>query len=189
LLDQSDIEMLRSATFPRSWAWRGYDRAEVEKFLAALADRLDREPGAAQRPSGEPGNDTELIETLEATIGNLEREVANANRREKRLADNLEKARRDTKGGREAPPPARTSRRTGRRAASRRGPIDVNRATFSQLRDLGLGVTDAARLTAVREIRGGFQSLDELDEIEGFSPTAIRRLKHGVYVDDAGRTG
>jgi DivIVA domain-containing protein len=40
-VDQSDIEVLRSVTFPRSWAWRGYDRAEVEKFLQALAARLE----------------------------------------------------------------------------------------------------------------------------------------------------
>jgi DNA uptake protein ComE-like DNA-binding protein len=55
-----------------------------------------------------------------------------------------------------------------------RGKLDVNDATFEQFRDLGLSVTQSARLIAHRDARGGFDSLDELDEVPGI-PAALKR--------------
>jgi DNA uptake protein ComE-like DNA-binding protein len=55
-----------------------------------------------------------------------------------------------------------------RRGATRRnGKVDLNHATFEELRKLGLSVTQTARVIAYRDVRGGFESLDELDDIPG----------------------
>jgi hypothetical protein len=43
----------------------------------------------------------------------------------------------------------------------------VHSPSFEQLRELGLSVTQSARVIAYRETRGGFDSLDEPDEIPG----------------------
>ena len=65
--------------------------------------------------------------------------------------------------------PARGSKRTNRR----NGRLDLNAATFEQLRVLGLSVTQCSRLIACRDARGGYGSLDELDEVPGL-PKATR---------------
>jgi DNA uptake protein ComE-like DNA-binding protein len=56
-----------------------------------------------------------------------------------------------------------------RRSSAKSGKIDLNVATFEELRSLGLSVTQSARLIAYRDVRGGYESLDELDEIPGLS--------------------
>ena len=64
-------------------------------------------------------------------------------------------------GGRKATRPPGTARSTGA--------LDLNEASFEELRNLSLSVTQSARLIAYRDVRGGFESLDELDEIPGLS--------------------
>jgi len=56
-------------------------------------------------------------------------------------------------------------------------PISLNEATFEQLRDAGLSVTQTGRVLAHRERADGFVSLDELDEIPGFSPDFLEQVK------------
>src|SRR6266540_5560670 len=46
-VDQTSLDRIRNATFPS--AKRGYDRHEVEKFLARLADWLETGAGDASR--------------------------------------------------------------------------------------------------------------------------------------------
>jgi hypothetical protein len=53
----------------------------------------------------------------------------------------------------------------------------LNRATFEELRAMGLSVTQANRLIAHREQQGGFQSRDEIDGIAGFSRASVEDLK------------
>jgi DNA uptake protein ComE-like DNA-binding protein len=48
------------------------------------------------------------------------------------------------------------------------GRISLNSATFEQLRELGMSVTQTGRVLAYRERNQGFKSLDELDAIPGF---------------------
>ena len=45
--------------------------------------------------------------------------------------------------------------------------IDVNRATFEDLRDLGFSVTQATRVITYRERQSGFDSLDDLAAVPG----------------------
>ncbi len=47
------------------------------------------------------------------------------------------------------------------------GNIDLNRATFEQLRDLGFSVTQSTRLLTHRERQGGFDSVDDLKGVSG----------------------
>jgi DNA uptake protein ComE-like DNA-binding protein len=67
--------------------------------------------------------------------------------------------------------------RPARRGSPRKqGKLDLNEATFEQLRDMGLSVTLSARMISYRDARGGFESLDELGEIPGLSAEFKRVL-------------
>jgi DNA uptake protein ComE-like DNA-binding protein len=56
-------------------------------------------------------------------------------------------------------------------------PLDLNLATFEQLRDAGLSVTQAARVVGQREQHGGFESVDEVDGIVGLPRDIKQALK------------
>jgi competence protein ComEA len=62
------------------------------------------------------------------------------------------------------------------------GPLDLNAVEFEQLRALGLSTAESARLVAIREVRGGFASLDELDDLDGFTEKQLRDLKARLRV-------
>ena len=68
------------------------------------------------------------------------------------------------------------SRRT-RTGKVKKGRLDVNSATFEQFRDLGLPVTQCARIISYRDVRHGFGSLDELDGIPGLPRETQTTLK------------
>lgn len=57
------------------------------------------------------------------------------------------------------------------------GAVNLNRATFEQLRGLGLSVTQATRVLAYRERFGGYDSFDDLDRVPGFSPETIESMR------------
>ena len=57
------------------------------------------------------------------------------------------------------------------------GRISLNNATFEELRDAGLSVTQTGRVLAYRERSGGFGSVDELDSIPGFPKDFLMRIK------------
>lgn len=203
-IDQTSIERIREATFPSSWAWRGYDKGEVENFLEALAKWLEKNGGGDEQDTSEHELSVQgsAIENMEATIKELEHELNNAGRRERRLLSKLQEVQgklesRKAKGAtspRRAPPAGRRPPRRRRKTTSSwaklpRGPLDVNEASFEQFRALGLSVSQCARVIATRDIRGGFKSLDELGEIEGLSSSAVRELKERLTVDRGGRSG
>ncbi len=48
------------------------------------------------------------------------------------------------------------------------GLLDLNAATFEQLRELRMSVTQSNRVLAYRERLGGFNSVDDLDQVPGF---------------------
>jgi len=58
--------------------------------------------------------------------------------------------------------------------------INVNEATFEQLRDLGMSVTQATRVIAYRERQDGFESLDDLDSVPGFPKAMMAELKESL---------
>ena len=57
-------------------------------------------------------------------------------------------------------------------------PLDLNRATAAQLETLpGIGAIKAAAILAVRETRGGFQSMEELEAVRGIGPALVAKLR------------
>jgi competence protein ComEA len=55
--------------------------------------------------------------------------------------------------------------------------VNLNEASFDQLRGLGLSVTHATRVIAYRERRGGFESVDDLDTVPGLPDAMVGELK------------
>lgn len=53
------------------------------------------------------------------------------------------------------------------------GTLALNSATFEQLRGVGFSVTQAARIIAYRDTRGGFSSMDQLHDVRGLSQEDI----------------
>ena len=57
-------------------------------------------------------------------------------------------------------------------------PLDLNRATAEQLEALpGIGEVKAAAILAVRDVRGGFRTLDELEAVRGIGPALVAKLR------------
>jgi DNA uptake protein ComE-like DNA-binding protein len=55
--------------------------------------------------------------------------------------------------------------------------LDLNAATFDQLRGLGMSLTQTNRVLAYRERLGSFRSLQQLDDIPGFPQALLAELK------------
>ncbi|MCS7065999.1 MAG: helix-hairpin-helix domain-containing protein [Fimbriimonadales bacterium] len=64
-----------------------------------------------------------------------------------------------------------------------RFPVDLNRATAEELEALpGIGPVLAARIVEYRQMRGRFQSVDELLEVRGIGPKRLEQLRPYVVV-------
>ncbi|HWO48660.1 MAG TPA: helix-hairpin-helix domain-containing protein, partial [Solirubrobacterales bacterium] len=61
-------------------------------------------------------------------------------------------------------------------------PLNLNDATFEQLRDVGLSVTQTGRVLAHRERSGHFASVDELEGIPGFPRDFLEQIKSRLTV-------
>ncbi|MBT9566910.1 MAG: helix-hairpin-helix domain-containing protein [Thiobacillus sp.] len=62
--------------------------------------------------------------------------------------------------------------------------VNLNTATQSELESVkGLGPAKAKAIIAYRDAKGGFKSLDELDNVKGFSKSSIEKLKGEISVD------
>jgi DNA uptake protein ComE-like DNA-binding protein len=93
-------------------------------------------------------------------------------------------------GGSRTAEPLETPPEPAPRAESRPEPapedmgpkIDINRVSFEQLRELGLTVTQAARLLASRDARGRYRSLDEINDLWGFSRDLIDSLMRRLSI-------
>ena len=74
-------------------------------------------------------------------------------------------------------------------AAAPSGPLDLNRATASQLDALpGIGPVLAGRIVEQRAKQGAFRSVDELLAVRGIGPRLFERLRPLVTCVRAGRT-
>jgi DNA uptake protein ComE-like DNA-binding protein len=56
-------------------------------------------------------------------------------------------------------------------------PYNLSTVEFGQLRGLGLSATQAKRVLRYRDERGGFRSLDELDQVPGFSKSFLTEIR------------
>jgi capsular exopolysaccharide synthesis family protein len=76
-------------------------------------------------------------------------------------------------------------RRSATPARPRRAPdglVDLNHASYEQLRGLDLTITQAKRLIAYRDRRGGFDTLDDIDDVPGFPDDVRDELKSRATV-------
>ena len=65
---------------------------------------------------------------------------------------------------------------------ARDGRLNLNHASFADLRSLNLSITQSQRLLAYRQRIGGYESIEQLDDVPGF-PSAVReRLKRQATV-------
>jgi DNA uptake protein ComE-like DNA-binding protein len=69
-----------------------------------------------------------------------------------------------------------------RKTAARSKKIDLQEASFEDLRGLGLSVTQSARLIAYREAGRGFESVDDLNTIPGFTKATLGKLRERLRV-------
>ena len=61
------------------------------------------------------------------------------------------------------------------------GLVNVNTATAEQLELLpGIGPARARAILELRRARGGFKSVEELEEVDGIGPAALERLRPHV---------
>ena len=64
--------------------------------------------------------------------------------------------------------------------------VNINTATQSELEAVkGLGPAKAKAIISYRESKGGFKSLDELDNVKGFGKASIEKLKADLAVGTA----
>jgi len=62
------------------------------------------------------------------------------------------------------------------------GPVDLNQATFEQLRGLGFTAAQANRVIAYRDRLGGYESLDDLETVPGVQRELVTKLKDSLRV-------
>ena len=60
--------------------------------------------------------------------------------------------------------------------------LNLNQATYDDLRRLKLSVTQTGRVLDYRETVGGFKSLDELDDIAGLPHDLLDELKRKLTI-------
>lgn len=66
--------------------------------------------------------------------------------------------------------------------------IDINEATWVQWMQLpGVGETLAQRILEYREQNGPFQSVDDLDNIQGIGPKTLEKLRPWLFVQESER--
>jgi DNA uptake protein ComE-like DNA-binding protein len=66
--------------------------------------------------------------------------------------------------------------------AARDGRLNLNQASFAELRSLNLTTTQSHRLLAYRKRIGGYQSVEQLDDVPGFPKVVQERLKRQLTV-------
>lgn len=63
------------------------------------------------------------------------------------------------------------------------GKIDLNSASAAELQRISdIGPEDAEKIIRERERRGGFKSIDELEQVPGFGPETVAQLKQSGTV-------
>ena len=78
---------------------------------------------------------------------------------------------------------AGASNRTSARAAAPRGPININRASASELDSLdGIGPVIAKRIIAYRTVNGAFLTIEDLLKVSGIGDAKLAQFKEKIRV-------
>jgi DNA uptake protein ComE-like DNA-binding protein len=142
--------------------------------VAALAKRAEERAGSAEKQAQEAGElQRRLSNQLEQRIRQIEQKIVEGAEELRNLASEM-KSVAETNQAPPKPGPPEPAETTEINASE---PVDVNTVDFEGLRRLGLSITDSARLLASRDVRGGFQRAEELDELGGLPPELVANLK------------
>jgi competence protein ComEA len=61
--------------------------------------------------------------------------------------------------------------------------VNINKANVAQLQTLhGIGPSKAAEIIKYRKSHGGFKTVEELDNVKGFGPKTVAKLKKHISV-------
>jgi DNA uptake protein ComE-like DNA-binding protein len=149
----------------------------------AARDPIKQADGDTKRVGEETRTLTLIVEGLTEKLEALERRIdARMRQLERRVAAAEAASRQPSQRAPEPQqaPPAPSSAQAGPPAPH--GGTDLNTIRFEDLRAMGLSVTQASRVVTTRHERGGFRSLDELDELPGFSRHLLAELKRTLTV-------
>lgn len=80
------------------------------------------------------------------------------------------------------PGPRTAAPRRGGRRGAKDARLNLNKASFTELRSLDLSITQSHRLLAYRKRVGGYESIEQLDDVPGFPNDVRERLTHQVRV-------
>jgi DNA uptake protein ComE-like DNA-binding protein len=69
-----------------------------------------------------------------------------------------------------------------RPGAARAGRLNLNQVSVAELRSLDLSITQSHRLLAYRKRIGGYESIEQLDDVPGFPSVVRERLKRQLTV-------
>jgi DNA uptake protein ComE-like DNA-binding protein len=154
--------------------------------LRAAEEQLARRREQVKALAGElQETEARLAEAQQQTVEVLDR-IAAAERRAREAEEHVRAAVSRVDAEEAAPEPGAAAapvepapRLSGSSADS---PININEASYEQLRALRLSVTQTGRLLAYREREGGFKSIDELSAIPGFPRSQLEELKAKLTV-------
>ena len=137
-----------------------------------------RESHEAELSELREAHEVELVELRESH----ERELAELRAAQRRLEQRLAEA----ESAAEQPERAdehqvSTTQRAKSRVSSGER-LDINTVGFEDLRELGLSVAQSARLIATRDVRMGFESLKELDDLPDLPSDVVSTLKQRLQI-------
>lgn len=152
----------------------------IRSQTRALQREAERSFAERERPEPEPDQaenktaEQDAVQPEEPKLGFLQRraEGRRARRAEKTAATKKESQSSGTAKVSIAKSSS-ASKDTGRRG----DPVDVNKATVEEFRELGMSITQATRVIAYRERHDGFDSVDELDRVPGVSEKLMTELR------------
>jgi DNA uptake protein ComE-like DNA-binding protein len=168
--DQHDFDERLATT--RRWlsnASRAAAEARAVDQFARLVGRMAEELEAARLGIPDWASPSALTERRRAIRRQAEKPAAGRRAARQRRAQGSAGERSSAVG---TTAPARNRSRT-----ANGGLIDINDATYDQLRSLKLSTTQSRRLLAYRRRVEGFKSLNELDAIPGFPSAVLDQLK------------
>jgi DNA uptake protein ComE-like DNA-binding protein len=149
---------------------------EAEQSFAEREQRPEPEPDQTEDNTAEQ----DAVQPQEPKLGFLQRraEARRARRAEKAAATKKESQSSGTANVSIAGTAPRAKSSSASKATGRRGdPVDVNKATFEEFRELGMSITQATRVIAYRERHDGFDSVAELDGVPGVSEKLMTELR------------
>jgi DNA uptake protein ComE-like DNA-binding protein len=174
-------------------------RREKEKELKAV-EKARKEREQAQKAESEERS-KRAKQAAEKRKAEAEKKQAKAERDHKAEIAAVEKARKEREAAQQAESEERSKR--AKEAAKKRkkdkkakesekqeaggekaktsgegsGDLDLNAATFEELRETGLSVTEVTRILTYRNRSGGFKKLSDLDSIPGLEKSSLTAAK------------